>query len=130
MFFDKNFYILNSVLLFDCSKVVTIMLVHFCSRMWKALAAVLLVFVVLARDSLSNSLCPLGSPCTCVWDKNDRTRENDKRNELVCSDKGLTEKSIPIINDAGNNVTFFKVNLSLNHFDHIPVEFVDFLPGV
>ena len=98
--------------------------------MWKALTAALLVFVVLARDSLGNSRCPLSSSCICVWDKNDRTRENDKRNELLCSDKGLTEKSLPVPNDAGNNVTFFKVNLSLNHFDHIPVEFVDFLSGV
>ena len=98
--------------------------------MWKALIAALLVFVVLAHDSLGNSPCPLSSPCICVWDKNHRTREDDKRNELVCSGKGLTEKSIPVINGTGNNVTFFKVNLSLNHFDHIPVEFVDFLSGV
>ena len=74
--------------------------------------------------------CPLGTPCSCVWDKNNRTSGKNKRNVLSCSDKGITENSLPTLSGTGNNLTFFKVNLSMNHFDHIPVQFVDFLTGV
>ena len=103
-----------------------------CFRMKKTLVvSVLLLMIYFLRcDSEEKNGCPLSTPCVCLWDKNEKTMAYNKRNELLCSDKGLGGKILPTIEVATTNVTFFKLNLSRNHFDHVPVELVDLVHGV
>ncbi len=81
------------------------------------------LFVLIKADT---DTCPL--TCTCLWDKN-RDMENP-RNELVCSNKALSEDTLPSLDDSIKNIVFYKVNLSMNHFDHIPVQMLESLTGV
>ncbi len=72
--------------------------------------------------------CPFPSPCSCVLDSNS-VPSDQQRNTLICADKDLTIPELPDVRD-NLNVTFFKVNLSHNHLESVPVQFVQSLPGI
>ncbi len=72
--------------------------------------------------------CPFSSPCSCVLDSNPVPTEK-QRNILICADKDLTIPELPDVGD-NLNVSFFKVNLSHNHLESVPVQFVQSLPGI
>lgn len=84
------------------------------------LVSLLVVASVLQGEPLP--VCPVESPCQCLWD-NPQNDSPSHVNVISCSAQRLTEETLPPI--ARSNVSFYKLDFSKNSLDGVPAGYLD-----